>query len=762
MDEYPDFIFTRGEFWVYQWIEKFHPELFERIKELVKQRRWIVVNGWYVQPDMNAPSGESFVRQGLYGKRYFMEKFGIEPTIGYCVDSFGHAATLPQIFKKCGYEAYVFTRPSPHELKLPQVFRWRWKDGSEIIGYRVSGHYETRDMVDLSPYIDQNLAAAPEDIPYVMAFYGVGDHGGGPTRYQLNWILDNIHYRDDAELIFGDPLTYFEKIKPYLDLLPTYEGEIHHHAIGCYSANAKIKWLNRQAENWIPISEILSVVASRLVGAVYPYDLFEDMWKRLNFNQFHDILSGTTIKEGAVDAARELERVVHTAEENAYLKLHAIVAEIDTRGDGIPFIAFNPSPFHREEYVEFAPWTEWKVLKSGYVVDSEGDMTPFVNIQPHPLVWGQNRIVFKVSLPPFGYKVYWLKEQELTDPIVRQIKATERPISIENKFYRIKVTPDFRVEIFDKIGGRKLFDDFQVPVVVDDPYDTWGHKTWSFDQDGDLMMPVEAELVENTDFKATIRLKYRYNSSTLTQRLTLYGDEKRIVTDFQVVWNDENKQLRIVNRFRDRIKKLVVEAPYGFVERKPDGREQPMQRLLMAELDGYGVAIANDGKYAYDSYDDTVRINVLRCVLYAWHLPFEKEEARDYDFIDRGLHEFTLWTWIYEPGKDMAENFRLAHRLNRPILLMSVPKHKGKLPPSLGFMDIETSSNVLAEILKLKEGEPDKIVLRAWETSGSEGVIRLEVGKSIMSFNVSPYELKTILIDEESAVEADLCERPID
>ncbi len=762
MDEYPDFKFTRGEVWVYRWIERYHPELFERIKQLVQQRRWIVVNGWYVQPDMNAPSGESFVRQGLYGKRYFKERFGIEPTIGYCVDSFGHAAPLPQIFKKCGYEAYVFTRPSPQEIKLPQVFRWRWKDGSEIIGYRVSGHYETRDMVDLSPYIDQNIQAAPRDIPYVMAFYGVGDHGGGPTRYQLNWILENINYRDDAELVFGDPLTYFEKIRPYHDKLPVYEGEIHHHAVGCYSANAKIKWLNRQAENWLPVAEILSAAALKMADEDYPYDLFEDLWNRLNFNQFHDILSGTTIKDGAIDAVRELERVVHTAEETAYLKLHAIVSKVDTRGEGIPFIAFSSSPFAREEYVEFAPWTEWKVLKGGYVIDSEGRKVPFVNIQPHPLVWGQNRIVFKASLPPFGYRIYWLKEDE-TPQVEPEVRSSERPLYIENSFYRIKVTPDMRIEVFDRKRDIKLFDDFQIPLVIDDPYDTWGHKTWKFDDDGDLMQPFEASLVESTPFKATIRIKYRFNSSVLVQRITLYGDDKRIITDFQVNWHEENKQLRIVNRFRDSIKRLLVEAPYGFVERKPDEREQPMQRLLMAETKDYGVAVANDGKYAYDASARTLRINVLRCVPYAWHLPFEKEEAKDYDFIDKGLHEFTLWTWVYDTNAEQrAENFKLAHRLNRPLLLMSVPEHEGKLPPVATLLDLETSSNVLAEVLKLKEDDPNTIVLRAWETAGKDGVVKLEVGKSVMTFRVQPYELKTLLIGEDEVKEADLCENPIE
>ncbi len=759
MDEYPEFIFTRGEVWVYQWIEKYHPELFERIKELVRQRRWIVVNGWFVQPDMNAPSGESFVRQGLYGKRYFREKFGIEPTIGYCVDSFGHAATLPQIFKKCGYEAYVFTRPSPQEIQLPQVFRWRWKDGSEIIGYRVSGHYETRDMVDLSPYIDQNLAAAPPDIPYVMAFYGVGDHGGGPTRFQIDWIIDNKNYREDAELVFGDPLTYFEKIRPYRDKLPVYEGEIHHHAIGCYSANAQIKWLNRQAENWLPIAEILSVAAWKLTGDPYPYETFEDMWTRLNFNQFHDILSGTTIKDGAIDAVRELSRVVHTAEELAYLKLHRLVSRIDTVGEGIPFIAFNPSPFPREEFVEFAPWTEWKELKGGHLVDSDGNETPFVTIQPHPLVWGQNRIIFKTSLPPFGYKIYWLVESE-NPSHETDIKVSERQPTIENRFYRIKFTPDHRIEVFDKIRNRRISDDFQIGIVLDDPYDTWGHKTWSFDRDGELMRIVDVQIVENTPFKATLKLTFSYKHSSMIQRITLYANEPEIITSFQVNWQEERKQLRIVSRLRDRINRIVAEAPYGFVERTADGQEQPMQRLIMLETDDYGVAIANDGKYAYDAYDDTARINVLRCVPYAWHLPFELEKARDYDFLDKGVHEFTLWTWVYEPGeKGQAFNFQIAHRLNRPILIMSVPKHEGELSPSGRLMDFEATDNFLAEIVKMAEDDPQAVVLRGWETAGREGKVRFEVGKSVQEFPVSPYELKTLLIKETEVKEVDLCER---
>ena len=214
LKKYDELVFTRGEAIAYKWIEQADPQLFNEIKGLVKEGKWKIVNGWWVQPDCNIPNGESFVRQSLYGKSYFKEKFGINVEVGYCVDSFGHAGSLPQILSKSDFKYYLFMRPGPNEKELPTIFRWRALDDSEVIAYRIVNSYATYSG-DLTSHIEQTMNELPKDIQGGMCFYGVGNHGGGPTEEQINYILKNKKFNSQAVLKFGSPQDFFEEITCY-------------------------------------------------------------------------------------------------------------------------------------------------------------------------------------------------------------------------------------------------------------------------------------------------------------------------------------------------------------------------------------------------------------------------------------------------------------------------------------------------------------------------------------------------------------------
>ncbi len=165
------------------------PRSLREVKQALAAGRWHVVNGMVIQPDMNLPAGESFVRQVLLGKRYMQAHLGVEPTVAYCVDSFGHAGTLPQILRGCGFDAYVFMRPGPHEKELPaSVFWWQAPGGSRILTFRIAGAYTTWD-VDQEQHILTAVAAKPPELDATMCFFGVGNHGGGPTKAQIENVL---------------------------------------------------------------------------------------------------------------------------------------------------------------------------------------------------------------------------------------------------------------------------------------------------------------------------------------------------------------------------------------------------------------------------------------------------------------------------------------------------------------------------------------------------------------------------------------------
>lgn len=272
MNDFPDFKFTSACAVYYQWIEKVDPDMFEEIRKRIKEGRWNIVGGWFLQPDCNIPSGESFARHALISQRYFKEKFGITVKTGYNVDSFGHNASLPKILKASGMDNYVFMRPSPEEgVTKETLFRWESDDGSSVNTYRIpryNDHGETELFVNLKNKADS------DNCDY-MAFFGVGNHGGGPTIQ----LIKNINSLPLEDLIYSTPDEYFSAIDT--ENLPVVKCELQHHARGCYSACSDVKKQNRICENNLIAAEILSVMAKELVNVKYPGKKLNKAWKML-------------------------------------------------------------------------------------------------------------------------------------------------------------------------------------------------------------------------------------------------------------------------------------------------------------------------------------------------------------------------------------------------------------------------------------------------------------------------------------------------
>ena len=361
--EFPEFHFVRGEAQVYQWIEQDDPALFAAIQELIEAGRWHLVNGMLIQPDMNLPSGESFVRQVLLGKAYMAAKFGIEPRIAYCVDSFGHAATLPMILRQCGFDAYVFMRPAPHEKELPaNVFWWQAPDGSRILSFRIAGAYTTRQD-EHAEHIQLAVDAMPPELNETMCFFGVGNHGGGPTRAQIENVQQIAAGSDRWEVRFSDPQRYFTAIASAAEALPTVAEELQFHAIGCYSAVSDLKRAHRQAENGLLVAERMAALAAQWANRPAPQQQLYALWQTLCFNQFHDTLGGTSLKQATDDAISALRGIVAAAEEISVDAGRAVAMQIDTwrgmpdRGGAV--VVFNPSAAPLAQYIEYEPWTDW-------------------------------------------------------------------------------------------------------------------------------------------------------------------------------------------------------------------------------------------------------------------------------------------------------------------------------------------------------------------------------------------------------------------
>src|SRR5438105_4479817 len=343
MKEYDDFLFTASSAALYQWIEQNDPAMFEEIKQRVAEGRWEIAGGWWIEPDCNVPSGESLVRQGLYGQHFFRDKLGVTATVGYNVDSFGHSAMLPQILRKSGMTSYVFLRPQPHELGLPsRLFWWESDDGSRVLACRIPYEYCTWGR-ELHQHVRKCMAELKAPLDELLCFYGVGNHGGGPTRENLRSIRELD--RDPAlpALSFSTPTRFFESLRHKDVPLPVVHDELQHHARGCYSVHSGVKQWNRRAENLLLTAEKFAVLARHCTGLPYPSD-FGRAWKDVLFNQFHDILGGTSIEPAYTDARDSYGEAITIATRHLNNAVQALAWHIDVEPceECTPLAVFNP------------------------------------------------------------------------------------------------------------------------------------------------------------------------------------------------------------------------------------------------------------------------------------------------------------------------------------------------------------------------------------------------------------------------------------
>lgn len=281
--EFDNFIFNHNEAILYKWIENFAPELFENIRELVTQGKWHIMGGWFLQPDCNLPSGESIIRQILIGKSYFKEKFGVEPTTAINFDPFGHSRGLVQILKKSGYNSYLFGRPHSEIFSLPENgFIWVGYDGSRIVGYRFSGWYNA-PLGRAREKVEKWITEHPNSNPGLV-LWGVGNHGGGPSKKDCKELEDLISFSKDLDIQHSTPERFFDElISINGENLPEHCRDLNPWAPGCYTSQITLKQRHRELENELYSAEKMASIANLLGVLDYPRDELNEALEDLLF-----------------------------------------------------------------------------------------------------------------------------------------------------------------------------------------------------------------------------------------------------------------------------------------------------------------------------------------------------------------------------------------------------------------------------------------------------------------------------------------------
>jgi alpha-mannosidase len=760
MDENADFVFTHTSVLFLQWVEESDPTLFARIRDRIADGRWQVAGGWWIEPDCNIPGGESFVRQGLYGQRYLLDRFGVTATTGANLDSFGHNASLPQILRRSGLDSYVFLRPKPNEnAEVPgPLFRWEAADGSSVLAYRIPHEY-CAPGDDLGDHVEKSLATLPPGMDELAVFYGVGNHGGGPTKANLRSIAELDSRGDGSRLRLSSLRAFFDAVAD--EDVPVWRGDLQYHAPGCYTTHSGIKRWNRRAENLLQRAEKWSVVADVLGAQPYPLRELSEAWRLLLFNQFHDTLAGTSIEPAYEDARDQIGHASSLAALAFNRAVQSVARQVDVpfEEETRPLLVFNPHPWPLRADVELE--YNWLTAEGVRLTDADGGEVPLQQTRSLTTMSSNRaRLVFPAVVPPLGYRLYTIRPGAARAGRVEATRTT-----LENPHLLLELDP--ATGRIARLVHKPTGDDLASPssahaVVIDDVSDTWGHEVTAYDEVIGEFGCTSVALVENGPVRAMLRVESRYGGSTLREDYVLGAEAAYVDVNVALDWHEPLKLLKLRYPTSVRDPRVTFETPYGHLERDANGHEDPGQSWVDVSGGGCGLAVINDAKAGYDVLGADVGISVVRSPVWAWHDPRELEEGGDFEYMDQGRQRFRVR--LVPHGGDWREAgvVRLAAELNQPPYALLESYHDGPLPAERSFAD-DGGGPVVVTVLKGAE-DGDGYVVRAYETTGRDAEARIGVpllGRTL-DLRLGANEIKTVFVPRDPAQpvrETDLLER---
>jgi alpha-mannosidase len=771
IDEYPDFIFTCDSVGYLAWIEDHDPELFAALQEQVRAGRFEIVGGWWVEPDCNIPGGEGFVRHALYSQRFLAARFGMMASVGCNVDPFGQNATIPQLLAKSGMDSYVFMRPQPHEAELPgPTFWWQAADGSRVLAYRIPHEY-CSPAGHLGVHVGKALAQLPHTTDPLMCFYGVGNHGGGPTRANIESIRELDTTDQYPRMLFSTMRAFFDAARDTGRDLPEFAGEIQPHAVGCYSAHSGIKKLIRKTEHALQAAEKWAAVASAVTGMARVTDQLEHAWRQVMLNHFHDTAAGTALPSAYDDARDQLgeARAIAARLQNQAIQRISRQIDIPDEAQMAPLAVFNPHPWPVRATVEVEFGS---MLGNGGIVavDDAQARTPVQVARSVTLTGGRRRLVVPVELPALGYRLYRL----YPDHPAPATPAAEAETVLENEHLRIVVdsATGWLSSILRKATGTELISGDAAraghALVLNDPTDTWGHGVISYREVIGAFTPVSVRRVESGPVRQVLRVHSEYGSSTLTEEFVLTAGARHLEVRVTIDWHERLRLLKL--RFPTGLTDVtaVHAIPYGHLERTADGHEAVSHSWVdvsgtVAEHRA-GLSVLNDAKYGVDVTGGEIGLTALRSPPYAWHTPQRLPADGDYEAMDQGVQRFTYRLLPHAGDWRVAGTVRAAAELDQPPVALLESSHDGALPQHQSFVALSDADNVVITVVKQAEDDHDAFVVRGYETAGTAATATINLpflGRTVTA-EFGPHEIKTLLVPRDPArpmVETDLLER---
>ncbi len=680
-DEYPDFVFTRGEAWLYKQVETIHPDLFARVRKLIEQGQWRIVGGQFIQPDTNMPTEQGWRQQLRIGQRYFNDHFGVRPTIGYNVDSFGHVATLPDILAAHSYTGYVFRRPEPHQVELPaNTFVWRGVNGGEVVAFRIIPGY-VANFTDLYGQVMLAVENTDPAIGHTMCFYGVGNHGGGPTKAMIEWILEHKNAFDGIELHFSTPQMFFDAIADRRSELPVVTTELQRTFPGCYSVMHDVKREQRCGEQLLDQAErAIDHFAGNEQEKLTQMARIDEAWEDLLFTQFHDIITGTSIPSAwrSVRAMQGRARIigeeviVQTTRRWAYRTL--------PRVDNHQVVLLNTDTEPFDGFVEAEPYLDFDDWGDRWISELDGQPIEYQQIQPEAMQLIP-RILFPVRVPPGAHTQLVVRNDPRTAKSAVETDLQAMPQGLSNERLTVSLGPTGISQItFD---GEALLGPAGMGLHLRrDTTDTWTFHTDRWEEPiGATLRDAAWTVEERGPLRARARTEFDLGHSRIRWTADIYRHDPRMLMRLEVNFAERLTLLQLPIELIETPDGHADGLAGGHIDRPSSPTEWPMQGWSKLRVGGTDCAIVTNDAYSLSLNGALWQWTLLRSPKMAWGGGKPAVYAGHDWHTDQGHHEFAFELRL---GKTLSENeLALAvRRQAQPLVVLD--RYEGMNRPSWG------------------------------------------------------------------------------
>ena len=783
IDEYPNFIFNHNESLLYEWIEEHEPELFEKIQRQVKEGRWEIIGGWFLQPDCNIPSGESIFRQVLRGRLYFYDKFEKVPVTAVNFDSFGHAQGLVQMLEKCGYKHYVNIRPGRGNYGFDsEDFLWRGYDGeSEILVHRSDKGYNSvlgKVNEELPGWMERH-----KDEETALYLWGVGNHGGGPSRIDLDNITEM--QKNGADILHSTPDEYFKTVDR--EKLPVVERGLNTLMEGCYTSIIRIKQLHRRLENDLVMVEKMASHAAIAGLSAYEKQLIDDAWRDLLFAEFHDALPGSCIQPVEDDTIRMLDHgleITNKLRAKYFLALSAGQEKISD-GNTVPLLVYNPHPFaynHPVDVEFLLPRQMWHKEFSNPVVYQDGKPVRSQQAKESGnfyMDWCK-RVIFDCELPPCSMSRFDIHFDIIEKRPEPQLKPERGRITVGTA--RGQVVVNCRTGLVDSyvVDGKEFVKPGAFAVNVHtDAFNCWegkgalnvyeptgqfhlmtpGQATEFAGIKGGIVQPVR--VTDEGDMNVVVEADMMYNQSRLLVRYIVDKVTGVLEVELRVFYAENEKRLKLFVPTTLTEGEHIGQTIFGREVLKRSYADVVSQYWQAVAEDEYALTVIDDGVYGSNYYEGNLGVTLVRSAGYGagnstWGEPFH--EPMYQQRMDQGERRYKFRILAGRRDEMLRCTDREAAMFNQKAYALAFcPSGNGVKPEALVSVDME---NVTLSCFKQSERDENAYILRLFESQGTAAGAHIELPVLGLSLDADfkPFEIKTYKIENGTIAETDMLE----